>query len=133
QLVGLPTWARSAGEPSASAEPWRAPSTASELAGWGDFVGRVARHFGTSVAYYEIWNEENISDFWQQGPNPTEYARLLEASFVAVKAADAKALVMYGGLSRNDAGFLEQTYWALNQLFPATAVVDHHFFDVLGV
>jgi hypothetical protein len=85
------------------------------------------------VSYYEIWNEENTAAFWAEGANPTEYANLLEASYVAAKAADPAAVVMFGGLSRNDVGFLQATYDAIDKRFPATAVADHHFFDILGV
>jgi len=133
QLVGLPDWARGSGEPSNSSESWLAPSSSKELAAWSQFVTRVASHFGTEVTYYEIWNEENIPQFWSQGPSPSEYANLLEASYVAIKAVDPSAKVMFGGLSRNDVGFLKQTYDAIDNQFPSTAAADNHFFDILGV
>ena len=133
QLVGFPEWARDPGEPSAASAAWLAPSSAGELARWSQFVTGVVKNFGTKVTYYEIWNEENIATFWSQGPDPTQYAKLLETSYVAIKALDPSAEVMFGGLSRNDVGFLAQTYDAVDRLFPATAVKDDHFFDILCV
>ena len=106
QLVGFPQWARSRGDPSEAAQPLRAPASPAELALWSHWVKRLVSHFGSEVSYYEIWNEENTTAFWAQGANPTEYARLLEASYVAAKAADPKAVIMFGGMSRNDIGFL---------------------------
>ena len=133
QLVGLPEWARDPGEPSVASAAWLAPSSAGELARWSQFVTGVVKNFGTKVSYYEIWNEENLAAFWSQGPDPTQYAKLLETSYVAIKALDPSAEVMFGGLSRNDVGFLAQTYDAVDRLFPATAVKDDHFFDILCV
>jgi hypothetical protein len=133
QLVGFPDWARDRGDPSSAAAAWLAPSSPAELARWSQFVTRVVRNFGPKVTYYEIWNEENISTFWSAGPNPSQYANLLERSYLAIKAIDPSAEVMFGGLSRNDVGFLKRTYDAIDRQFPATAVRDDHFFDILGV
>ena len=133
QLVGFPQWARSRGDPTEAAQPLRAPASPAELVLWSHWVKRLVSHFGSEVSYYEIWNEENTTAFWAQGANPTEYARLLEASYVAAKAADPKAVIMFGGMSRNDIGFLHATYRATARLFPSTAVADEHFFDILGV
>jgi hypothetical protein len=133
QLVGFPDWARDRSDPSSAAASWLAPSSPSELGRWSQFVTRVVRNFGPKVTYYEIWNEENISTFWSAGPNPAQYANLLERSYLAIKAVDPSAEVMFGGLSRNDVGFLKRTFAAIDRQFPATAVKDDHFFDILGV
>lgn len=133
QLVGFPQWARDPGDPSQSSQPWWAPTSAAEVDRWSKWVTRLVAHFGSEVSYYEIWNEENTDAFWAQGASPAEYADLLEASYVAAKAADPNAVIMFGGMSRNDIGFLHATYNAADKLFPSTAVADHHFFDILGV
>ena len=133
QLVGFPDWARDAHDPNSASEHWRAPSSPAELRKWSEFVSRVVEHFGSMVTFYEIWNEENISAFWSQGSSPTGYSRLLETSYVAIKAIDPSAQVMFGGVSRNDVGFVQQTYVAIDRLFPKNAVADNHFFDILGV
>ena len=133
QLVGFPDWARDPGDPSSAAAYSLAPSSPAELTKWSQFVSRVVTNFGSEVTYYEIWNEENLSAFWSQGPNPSEYANLLETSYVTIKAIDPGAQVMFGGISRNDVGFLKETYDAIDRQFPATAAKDDHFFDILGV
>ena len=133
QIVGMPDWARSPGEPSFASAPWLAPSTPGELQAWSQFVTRLASHFGNEVAYYEIWNEENESTFFSQGPNPSIYANILESSYVAIRSATSVPQVMFGGTSRNDIGFVSQVYYAIDAQFPATAISDHHFFDILGV
>jgi len=76
------------------------------------FVGALAQHFGTKVAAYEIWNEEDSSGWWAGGPNPAAYTQLLKATYPAVKAADPSATVVLGGLTGNDFEFLEGVYAA---------------------
>jgi hypothetical protein len=131
QLFGFPTWARDAGEPSAANQPWLAPEHADELERWSGFVDRVVSKFGTDVSYYEIWNEENTTPFWPQGPDPVAYSNLLACSYVSAKQTNPEVTIVSGGLSTNDVGFLDELYTALDR-FP-DAVEDDHFFDVLGV
>jgi hypothetical protein len=76
------------------------------------FVGELAERFGTKVAAYEIWNEEDASGWWTGAPDPVAYAQLLEATYPVVKAADPSATVVLGGLTGNDYQFLEGVYKA---------------------
>lgn len=76
------------------------------------FVGALAERFGTKVAAYEIWNEEDAPAWWIGAPDPTAYAQLLEATYPVVKAADPSATVVLGGLTGNDFQFLEGVYAA---------------------
>jgi hypothetical protein len=131
QLYGFPQWARSSGEPTEAASPWLAPTTRAELAEWAAWVKAIVGQFRTSVAFYEIWNEENQPQFWAQGADPAQYAALLVCSDVAAKSTSAKVVVISGGLSTNDVGFLERLYADLDAYPQATEF--HHFFDLLGV
>lgn len=132
QLFGLPDWARTSGRPLNATAPWLAPATSGELQKWADFVGRLTTHFGTKVAYYEIWNEPNITDFWYGGASPSAYGELLRTSFLAIKGANAQATVMFGGLSRNDLGFLKGVYTALDNKY-SDGATNRHYFDILNV
>jgi hypothetical protein len=133
QLTGLPDWARDPGQPSEKEAPRLPPITPNELARWDGFVGRFARHYRGSVDYFEVWNEPNISEFWYPRPDPAQYALLLESTYVTLKQADPTVPVLLGRLSRNDIGFLQQVYDALNNQFPRTADSEHHYFDILAV
>ncbi len=45
---------------------------------WCNFIRALARHFAGRVRYFEIWNESNISTFWQpKQADPLEYAKLV--------------------------------------------------------
>ena len=51
------------------------------LAAWKKYVSALAKHFGTRVKRWEIWNEPEIDCFWQpKKADPLEYARLIEIS-----------------------------------------------------
>lgn len=53
-------------------EAWRA---------WCNYIRALSRHFAGRVQYFEIWNESNISNFWQpRKADPLEYAKLVSAT-----------------------------------------------------
>ncbi len=102
-VVGTPQWE------TGSPEEHMPPANPNDYAA---FVGALAERFGTKVAAYEIWNEEDAPAWWVGAPDPTAYAQLLEATYPVVKAADPSATVVLGGLTGNDYQFLEGVYHA---------------------
>ncbi len=65
----------------------------------------VMRYADVGVHHWEIWNEPNISDFWEPRPDAERYASLLATASEAVRSADAGAVVISGGLAPgNDVG-----------------------------
>jgi Cellulase (glycosyl hydrolase family 5) len=79
---------------------------------YATFVASLAARWGTRVAAYEIWNEEDEPRWWTGAPDPAGYAALLKATYPAIKAADPSATVVLGGLTGNDYSFLEGVYQA---------------------
>ncbi len=102
-VVGSPAWE------TGSANEYTPPANPEDYAA---FVGALALRFGTRVAAYEIWNEEDSPTFWAGGPNAAAYTQLLKATYPVVKAADPEAAVVLGGLTGNDYPFLEGVYAA---------------------
>lgn len=131
QIEGFPQWARDAGDPTEDASWWYSPRAQDELERWATWIRSVVRHFGTTVSFYEIWNEENNPPFWPGGVSPEQYAQLLACTYVAAKSVNPHVRIVSGGLSTNDVGYLEQLYRALGRYPLASAY--HHFFDMLGV
>jgi hypothetical protein len=64
---------------------------------------------GRNVAY-EVWNEQDDTTFWPNGPQPAAYTALLKAAYPAIKGADPAAVVLVGGLVGNDFEFVEAIY-----------------------
>jgi len=88
----------------------------SDPADYANFLRFAAQRWGGEVDAWEIWNEENLWGFWSSGPDPGRYARLLKASYPAVKASDPTARVLFGGTAYNDYGYLEGAYHAVPDL-----------------
>jgi len=63
--------------------------------------GDLARALGwfpeQGVRVWEAWNEPDLAQFWEGSVE--DYARLLQVTYLAVKAADPDARVMIGGLA----------------------------------
>jgi hypothetical protein len=102
-----------------NAPAWASPTNSSGLgnvprdpAVFGRFISLVAARYRGLVDAYEIWNEPDISAFWNGGPNPYAYTALLKAGYAAVKAEDPRALVVSGGLSWDYDKFLSAMYAA---------------------
>jgi len=73
------------------------PTNPTDFANYAAFL---ARHFAPlGVHTWEIWNEPNLHVYWATGADPARYTQLLKAAYVAIKAADAGATVVTGGLA----------------------------------
>src|SRR3989304_1006602 len=47
----------------------------------------------------QIWDEPNLESGWSGPPSAAEYARLLQASYIAIHDADPTATVLLAGLA----------------------------------
>jgi hypothetical protein len=85
------------------------PPNPSDFASFaGQFAGQMASAGGATA--YEIWNEEDESQFWSGTPDPAQYAAIVRAAYPAVKGADSGAKVLLGPLTGNNYDFLNQLY-----------------------
>lgn len=85
-------------------------SAPADVNAFASYVGALARQFGSSVAAWELWNEEDEAAWWgNAGGNPSAYAALLKAAYPKVHPY---APVFVGGLTGNNYEFLEQVYGA---------------------
>ena len=65
-----------------------------------------------AVAAYEVWNEEDETDFWGAAVDAGRYAAILKAAYPRIKQADPGAKVLLGPLTGNNYNFLGQVYAA---------------------
>jgi hypothetical protein len=70
-----------------------APLTDPEIAGFTNYVQQVVRRYRGRAPLWSVWNEPNISEFWNPTPDAAAYMRLLKAAYQAIKSADPEALV----------------------------------------
>jgi hypothetical protein len=134
QISGTPDWVHPQLKQRESApvrRRWHPPRGPDEMRHFEDFVRTLVERYGTQVDRYEIWNEPNLREYWEPEPDPGEYAALLRVAYTSIKQADPEVTVVFGGLARNDLGFLDSYYDAARQ-YPGAAE-NRYFFDVLGL
>jgi hypothetical protein len=85
------------------------------------FAAQAVQHYKQSVQNWEIWNEENIEQFWSPSPSAEQYTAVLKQSYKSIKKVDLKATVILGGMASGNNpnkrqtpadAFLQQVYAA---------------------
>ena len=85
---------------------------------------------GVGVTHWEMWNEPDLSIFWDASVE--DYARLLKVGYLAAKAADPDATVLFAGLAYD---FRKLDYYrdVLTILAADPAAAQHGFYhDILA-
>jgi hypothetical protein len=75
------------------------PSRAAE-GEWAELLALIARRYPHSAGI-ELWNEPNLTIFWQPRPEPERYVRLMRAGYRAVKRVAPRMPVAGGAVSNN--------------------------------
>ena len=91
-VLGLtPQWA--AQNPEAGDPLWGAGSASppANIEDWKTYVRAVANRYGGRIAGYELWNEANLSTFWQG--SSTELFAMAQDAYGIIKAANPGAVV----------------------------------------
>jgi hypothetical protein len=101
-LEGTPAWA------AGGSDDIRTPPASD--ATYAGAINYLVNAFAGRVDAWEVWNEEDSTAWWTG--TPAQYVGLLKAAYPAVKSADPKATVLVGGLTGNDASYLEALYGA---------------------
>ena len=91
-LAYTPSWARPAGT--------NTHYPPSDFSNFARFASAAAARFGPDqVGAWEIWNEQNLAQFWQPLPNASRYSSLFRQTASAIRQARPGAVVLTGGLS----------------------------------
>jgi hypothetical protein len=109
--------------------PWGSPASA-----WAAYATAFAARCGavaaglravtTATPAYEIWNEEDLQ---QTHVPPAAYANLLQLASEAIKASDARAKVVIGGLASGDPSYVTQVMAAGGGVLHADEVGIHPY------
>jgi hypothetical protein len=111
----------------ASATPTQlhgAPTNPADLAA---YAAAVAARYRGRIAAYEIWNEENSSEFWRPAPEPAAYARLYLTARAAIHRVDPGVPVLIGGLANPDPAFLAEVLAHTDIQGPVDGVAVHPY------
>jgi hypothetical protein len=123
QVNSTPSWLDDRGR-------WYGP-VGDDAVVWAGLFAQLVARYGSKVSGYEVWNEPNLHDFWQQGPDPSEYADLLRAVWTAVQPVDPDAVLIGAVLSNNDLGYMHELDHALTER--GGTPENGFFYDLLGV
>ena len=69
-----------------------------------DYAFHVVQYAHGSLAYFELFNEQNLVSEWGGPPDPAAYARLIAAAYRGVKRADPSIPVVNAGPSQRTGG-----------------------------
>lgn len=111
-LVGAPGWAVASEGVGGARAPVSLPVlTATQRAGWREFLRLAVFRYGPGGSFWaenpllpahpirtwQIWNEENFKYFAAR-PSPSQYGKLVVASYQDLHSADPGARIVLGGL-----------------------------------
>ncbi|MCC6612608.1 MAG: C39 family peptidase [Anaerolineae bacterium] len=90
--------------------------------------GQIAAHYKGRGVAYEIWNEGDLVGGASVFVDAKEFAKVLKAVAKAIKDADSKAPVIFGGLAGNDPiNYLKTVRKELGNKLPVDAVGIHPY------
>ena len=81
--------------------PARAVVDDAGRAAFARFAAAAASRYSGRHFVWEIWNEPNLPEFWSTkgaGPDPAQYALLVDAAVPAIRAADPTATILIGAV-----------------------------------
>jgi hypothetical protein len=90
---------------------------------WLEYVRKTVTRYQGRLRHWEVWNEQNLEGFWREKPDPTNYAKLLIATYQEIKRIDPELTVLVGGYAGIPWDFIEGVY----------AAGGGPFFDVMNV
>ena len=99
---GPAAWASSSCSSATATAPTTDPT---DFANFAAAFATQMKSVGGATAY-EVWNEEDETDFWGAAVDAAHYAEILKAAYPRIKAADPSAKVLLGPLTGNNYNFL---------------------------
>lgn len=90
---------------------WASPAY-KHLDDWLEYVRRTVGRYHNRLKYWEVWNEQDLEQFWKETPNPANYTTLLKATYREIKKIDPDIQVLLGGLSGIPYEYIEGIYEA---------------------
>jgi hypothetical protein len=76
---------------------------------FGAAMGGLAQRV-PGVDAWELWNEEDETQFWAGGADPEKYAAMVKSAYAAIKSVQPDDTVVTGATTGNNADFIEALY-----------------------
>ena len=91
-------------------EPDRSVRTAEGRLAFASFAEVAAERYAGHGVMWEIWNEPNVSPFWEPKADASEYCRLVEIAAPYIGRADSTALIVAPAASTIPLLWIEQCF-----------------------
>lgn len=131
----VPEWARQAGDGSNSSASTFNFLPEHAFADFAAFSARLAARYQEAIQHFIVWNEPNLSFEWgYRQVDPAAYARLLQATYPALKEVNPLALVLAGALAPTNEAL--DSGGSLNEVLFLRELYRHGaapYFDALAV
>ncbi len=99
-----------------------------ERQAWQHYIRALTVHFRNRITHYEVWNEPDLTPFWQPLPKATEYVDLVRLTVAALREQQPTAKVIGGaiawGMTPWSIKFLEDCF--RNGLHELIDIVSYH-------
>lgn len=83
------------------------------VAAWKRFVEAMTVRYRDRISHFEIWNEPNLSGFWQpDDPNPRLYVHLVAETAPIIRRQAPEAVIIGGVVSRLPADYIREMFEA---------------------
>src|SRR5690606_38250324 len=73
------------------------------------FAAQAVKELGKGILW-EIWNEPNLKQFWEDQPSVDDYVRLVEVTARAIREVDAEATILAPATSEIPRDFLRECF-----------------------
>ena len=88
-------------------EPHHSVTTEEGRRAFARFAAAAVKAMGDAPIIWEIWNEPNLKQFWEDQPSVRDYVLLVEAAVTAMRAVDPDCTVVAPATSGIPMSFLE--------------------------
>ena len=99
---------------------------------YAEFTARVATEYCSYIKDYELWNEPDMTVFWEPTPDPVHYGEMVKAAYPAIKAVCPDARVSLGGMASYSDVDRYNHWWFLKALHTAHPDIAQYF-DVVSL
>ena len=117
-LLGSPSWAAS--------KQQFPPMHESHRQAFYDFAKAAADRYGPTSSfwserglsgaavgakYFQVWNEVNLKNYWNNAPSPSQYNKMVRGTYTAVRAGDGGTTTILAGMPWTSSAQEPPAYW----------------------
>lgn len=100
--------------------------TPGERQAWQNYVRALVRHFRSRVTHFEVWNEPDLTSFWQPMPKAAEYVDFVRLTAAPLREEYPEAKIIGGAIAWG------MTPWSIKFLEDCMEAGLHALVDIIS-